>query len=265
MTFLDAWVPGTTARVRVNASDVGYLDAWADFNGDGDWDDDGEQIFDHTVDQALVAGNNTLNVAIPADARLGSTFVRFRLSSAGVDSYTGSATDGEVEDYQRQIVAATPGVVITPVTLSVAEGGSAVQYSITLNTKPTQDVVVNLYYDQPYVTAAEGGGQVLPNVSQVVFSASITDDWKTPKIVTVQAVDDSVNEGNHMGRIRHSASSADSNYSYAIGTIPDVVFNITDNDTPGGVQIVPLSVDVSEEGETSMTYQVSLLTAPPGR
>ncbi len=50
-------------------------------------------------DLAPFAGANALSVAVPLDATTGATFARFRLSSAGGLTPTGSAADGEVEDY----------------------------------------------------------------------------------------------------------------------------------------------------------------------
>ena len=41
----------------MRASEAGKLDAWIDFNQDGDWDEDGEQI---VVSQSVVAGVNLL-------------------------------------------------------------------------------------------------------------------------------------------------------------------------------------------------------------
>src|SRR5438309_6555538 len=45
VTFLTPLVRGNVASVRVFASVPGKLDAWIDFNADGDWLDSGEQIF----------------------------------------------------------------------------------------------------------------------------------------------------------------------------------------------------------------------------
>ncbi|MBN2218090.1 MAG: VCBS repeat-containing protein, partial [Pirellulales bacterium] len=96
--FLDYIVPGTTVDVSVAASvGGGYLNAWIDFNADGDWDDAGEQI---ATGLLLAAGDNALSVAIPADAVVGKTFARFRLSTEQFLGVTGGAVDGEVEDYQ---------------------------------------------------------------------------------------------------------------------------------------------------------------------
>jgi len=73
------------------------LDAWIDFNGDGDWADSGEQIF---TSESLVNGVNSLSVTIPAATVNGISYARFRCSTEGALSYTGTALDGEVEDYQ---------------------------------------------------------------------------------------------------------------------------------------------------------------------
>jgi hypothetical protein len=83
-----------TAR-GVTASQPGRLDAWIDFNQDGDFRDAGEQIFTSAV---LVDGVNNLTYAIPSSATVGDTFARFRLSSTGGLTPFGTAIDGEVED-----------------------------------------------------------------------------------------------------------------------------------------------------------------------
>lgn len=97
VAFNPAFVPGATVPITVTASVGGYLNAWCDFNADGDWDDISEQIF---TDEALVAGTNSLNINIPATATIDTTFCRFRFNTAGGLGYDGEATDGEVEDYQ---------------------------------------------------------------------------------------------------------------------------------------------------------------------
>ena len=103
---------GNTATVDVTSSAVGTLDAWVDFNGDGDWADAGEQIF---TSEPLVAGLNSLGFFVPADAFcLSETFARFRLSTAGGLSYEGQADDGEVEDYGVSIELAAPDLAAEP-------------------------------------------------------------------------------------------------------------------------------------------------------
>ena len=91
-------LPGTPAGLVVVASSVGFLDAWADFNEDGDWADAGEQIF---ASHPLAQGPNYLTFLVPpfAGSRTGHVCTRFRFSSYGGLSYVGAAADGEVEDY----------------------------------------------------------------------------------------------------------------------------------------------------------------------
>jgi hypothetical protein len=93
-------VHGQMNTITVIASADGILNGWMDFNIDGDWDEADEHIF---MDQALNAGNNTLNIMVPAGAYMGITYARFRFSTVGGLSYTGQAPDGEVEDYEVEI------------------------------------------------------------------------------------------------------------------------------------------------------------------
>ena len=88
---------GVTVNVQ-NAPSGAKLDAWMDFNGDGSWGGPGEQIF---ASQAVVNGDNALTFDVPSWALSGTTYARLRLSTAGALGVTGSASDGEVEDYEN--------------------------------------------------------------------------------------------------------------------------------------------------------------------
>ncbi len=98
VAFIGPLPQGGLAQVNVTASVAGFLDAWVDFNGDGDWADANEQVF---AGQLLNAGGNPLFFSVPLSARPGPTYARFRFSTQGAASlsYTGLAPDGEVEDY----------------------------------------------------------------------------------------------------------------------------------------------------------------------
>ena len=103
---------GAMASLTVEVTGgLGLLDAWVDFNADGDWADADEQIFD---DEMMNIGENMLSFDVPVDAAVGNTFARLRLSSGGVAEVTGFALDGEVEDYQLTIAAAAPAGPDTP-------------------------------------------------------------------------------------------------------------------------------------------------------
>jgi len=121
---------GRPTPLRVVASGNGLLNAWIDFNADGDWSDPGEQIF---VDQPVVAGTNLFLVTVPTDAVVtNQTFARFRLSSIGGLGVTGATLDGEVEDYAVAIQNAAsttgfPGVAINEV-MAGLNGDSTIQF-----------------------------------------------------------------------------------------------------------------------------------------
>ncbi|MDH3404116.1 MAG: C25 family cysteine peptidase, partial [Acidobacteriota bacterium] len=97
--FLTPLIPGRVADIQVASSGACVLNAWIDFNSNGNFADPGELIASNL---ALVAGNNLLdNVPVPAGAT-GVMAARFRvtnLAGQGGASPTGPATTGEVEDY----------------------------------------------------------------------------------------------------------------------------------------------------------------------
>jgi len=97
VSIIDVVTPGVTVRVKVTASLPGFLDAWVDWNLDGDFADAGENVF---FAQALSPGVNYLTMAVPASAGIGTTYSRWRYSSAGGLPWFGPGPDGEVEDYR---------------------------------------------------------------------------------------------------------------------------------------------------------------------
>ena len=89
---LDASV---TVHVQ-NAPAGAKLDAWIDFDGDGNWDGPFEQI---ALSRPVVEGSNLITFDVPSSARVGTTVARFRLSTAGGLLHHGWSADGEVEDH----------------------------------------------------------------------------------------------------------------------------------------------------------------------
>jgi len=101
VSFTSVLFDDCTRDVNVVASCDGKLDAWFDFNADGDWSDPGEQIF---ASEPLNTGSNILTFSIPSDAAKGDTYARFRFSTVGGLDPNGPAPDGEVEDYMVSIL-----------------------------------------------------------------------------------------------------------------------------------------------------------------
>lgn len=92
---LPTFVACRAANVVVTAGLGGVLDAFIDWNADGSFAP-GEQV---ATSLAVVAGPNNVAVNVPCSAVPGSTYTRFRLSSAGGLGSGGLAPNGEVEDH----------------------------------------------------------------------------------------------------------------------------------------------------------------------
>ncbi|MEL6109758.1 MAG: FG-GAP-like repeat-containing protein, partial [Planctomycetota bacterium] len=105
VTFQGLQVGSNRAEVIVDAQNISteaYIDAWVDFDGDGNWGGALEQI---AASVPATEGSNTIEFAIPAEALAGEAVARVRISSSGQLGHGGEASDGEVEDYFVQIGA----------------------------------------------------------------------------------------------------------------------------------------------------------------
>ena len=100
VVFSGDLVAGRSVGAEVTVSGQGYLQGWIDFNGDGDWVDVGEQVFN---DVLLRPGTTRLTVPVPSNAVDGNTYARFRFSHESGLGFTGPAFDGEVEDYRLTV------------------------------------------------------------------------------------------------------------------------------------------------------------------
>lgn len=99
-------ITGSTATITADVvGDDGYLQAWVDWNGDGDFDDADEQIATDLQDgsandMANSKGTIAFEVSVPSSVTRTPTFIRFRWSTEEGLSSVGHASDGESEDYQ---------------------------------------------------------------------------------------------------------------------------------------------------------------------
>jgi gliding motility-associated-like protein len=83
-----------------------YLNVWIDWNGDGDFADNNERVASNV--SRSISGDYSLEVIVPADAIASKpTFARFRLGPR-INSPTGTASYGEVEDYMLKIACLNP-------------------------------------------------------------------------------------------------------------------------------------------------------------
>ncbi|MCA1732011.1 MAG: DUF11 domain-containing protein, partial [Acidobacteria bacterium] len=155
VTFTSTIRVGLTASLDVVASAPCTLSAWIDFVGDGDWGDPGEDLFPGGT--ALVAGTNSRTFAVPATATPGSTFARFRCTTDGAVGFTGEASDGEVEDYQVDVILPVPAVSAAKDDALVndvdgdglAEPGDTLRYTIVITNSGTGDATSVALSDTP--------------------------------------------------------------------------------------------------------------------
>lgn len=102
-------VQGKKATIRYQVATpyaTVYLNAWIDWNGDGDFNDNDERIASNI--SRTFPGTYNLDITVPDNANgSGPTFARFRLG-ARINTPTGTASSGEVEDYMIKIVCDGP-------------------------------------------------------------------------------------------------------------------------------------------------------------
>jgi len=95
-----------TVSVRVPSfTPAGSLNAWMDFNRDGDFADAGEKII---AGRVLGTGTYAFSINVPASAVLGRTYLRFRYGMETNIGFGGSAVKGEVEDYSVIVLGPNP-------------------------------------------------------------------------------------------------------------------------------------------------------------
>ncbi len=139
------------------------------------------------------------------------------------------------------------GINVSPTTIDADEGESK-DFTITLNSQPTDDVTINI--------SSEDNNEVTVSPSSVVFTSS---DW-SPKTVTVNALDDNIDDGNHSYTLTLSdAASDDTNY----GGMPvsNVQVNVTDIHT-ADINVAPTEGLVTNEDGGTAEFTMVLNTKP---
>ncbi len=106
VTLLNLWSPGGVGELEVAVPVAGFLQAWIDFNGDGDWDDPGEQVI---IDAAITPPARGFAIPIPPTVTNAAVMARFRFSTSPRIGVRGLANDGEVEDHRIPMITADFG------------------------------------------------------------------------------------------------------------------------------------------------------------
>ncbi len=109
-------------------------------------------------------------------------------------------------------------VTIMPAGLSVSTNGITADYTVVLTSRPTADVTIVIMPD----------AQLRANVPILTFTP---DNWDTPQVVTVAAVDATAADGTRGGMVSHIAVSSNSDYNGI--EVMDVTVTVQD-DAEGG-------------------------------
>ena len=94
--------PGSTFRLPLNyentTGSLAHIEAWIDWNGDGDFDDTDEMVFD--VSDIGDSAYDRIEITSPTNA-VSQQFLGFRIRISNQDNMTpyGIMSEGEVEDY----------------------------------------------------------------------------------------------------------------------------------------------------------------------
>ncbi|WP_395742930.1 beta strand repeat-containing protein [Prosthecobacter sp.] len=107
---MTAGAPATIPVVVTNTSgSTAYLNIWIDYNNNGVLTDAGEQIASNViVASGTTSTTKNIGITVPAGAVTGSNVgVRVRLTDVASPGITGTAGNGEVEDYVTSIAVPT--------------------------------------------------------------------------------------------------------------------------------------------------------------
>jgi uncharacterized repeat protein (TIGR01451 family) len=126
------------ARVTASPSAPGYLNAWADFNGNGQFDSGGvTNPGEHIIDRMIAPGGTTADpeFTVPCDST-GSLIVRFRFDAEGnlgpTNDASGYVPYGEVEDYHFPVISGADLAIEKTDHQDTVQAGTTLTYEITV-------------------------------------------------------------------------------------------------------------------------------------
>ncbi|MCC9601167.1 tandem-95 repeat protein [Stieleria sp. JC731] len=141
----------------------GVLDAWIDFNGDGDFNDFNEKVIDGL---AVTDGANQARIVTPSTAVRGLTYARFRISENGVSDPTGIGIGGEVEDYRVRVLDVSATDAVDDDFYSVLEDHVLTVDGTNFPALLDNDVLPSEEFIQPRVVV---NGAIVPHPTDTIY------------------------------------------------------------------------------------------------
>ncbi len=172
VTFVTDVIPGLETLINVEIQNgvqpPGLLQAWIDFDGDGDWTSPGEQVFRNLP---VSEGENLLTFTVPVVALQGPTVARFRYGYEPGLSFDGPAVAGEIEDYLVDIVRGGP--TANDDTAVVRRNSEDNVLDVTANDsfRPGSGTVISDVTDPP-----NGSVQIANNGLEVIYTPDFDFD-----------------------------------------------------------------------------------------
>jgi Ca2+-binding RTX toxin-like protein len=256
VTFGTIRVGQLDASVTVNVQNApsgAKLDAWIDFNGDGSWGGPGEQIFDKV---GLSPGDSVLMFDVPSYAHAGSTYARFRLSTAGDLGTGGEAADGEVEDYQVTIIspAAAPGGFGGQHTISTAAEGATSVFAADVDGDGNMDVLSASTEDGKIVWYENDGNEnfvahIISTAADGAVSVIAADVDGDGDMDVLSASTSAVTGSSSDDKIAWYENDGNQNFTaHVISTAADGAFSVfaADVDGDGDIDVLSASVDADK-------------------
>ena len=191
-------------------------------------------------------------------SRASQTFyVQRAAASSGDSSFNGKFAAPKAVTVLNQSKD-SPGVTITPQTLTTSERGSPQTFTVVLNYPPAtgKTVTINL----ASMNTAEG--TISPSSLLFDDSSGGATSWNTPRTVTVTPVDDFVADGNIGYNVTLSIISNDPLYTALPALTPVTVTN--NDDDVRGVSVSPISGLTTTEAGGVAVFSVVLTSQPTG-
>ncbi len=133
-------------------------------------------------------------------------------------SSTATATVAKAGDVNPP-VGGTPGFIFTLQTgTTTGEDGTPINYAVSLNSQPVRDVTLTF-------TSSNVKEGAITSAKTMTFTNS---NWATAQTLTIEGVDDAVNDGNVSYQISVAVSTIDINYKLL--SVSPLALSNTDND-----------------------------------